>query len=324
MPETTIMQGRFVGYLEALQNFSEEVTDHKQVHPQSFRKLEEIHERLFQEIHTLESLFPEEIREIRAQFREETDALFNKSCLMQRARRWFRGYPGDFETLEYIYKGVPPSEEGIGIYLDVYFLTRELAIGVRNRKDHLKAMLTRELKHRVPQQSILNIACGSCRELYEMIEVLNEKEPIIFCTDTDEDALNYSANLLFAKNMKKLPQFINYNALKLVSKENNEKIFGKQDIIYSAGLFDYLKDEGVAKITEALFDLLNPGGIMILPFKDCRYYNAFDYKWLGDWSAFLQRTPSHVLSIFEKAGIRDPEIIPSDVPAIKFFIIRKP
>ena len=119
--------------------------------------------------------------------------------------------------------------------------------------------------------------------------------------------------------------FKKFNALKLSNAEYTKKIFGNQDIIYSAGLFDYLKTEVLTKIITSLYANLNEGGIIIAPFKDANNYKTFDYHWNCDWTYFFQRSVAEVESILSDA-IPDEaklKILPTGVAAINFFIITK-
>jgi extracellular factor (EF) 3-hydroxypalmitic acid methyl ester biosynthesis protein len=314
----------YSNYLQEIGTFSEEVKDHHKIDYARFTTLTGITSRLFQEIEQVErAMTNEELKKLQQQFRDDSDELLGDSYLVTRARKWFRGYPGDFETLEAIYKGAPQSTEGIGLYMDTYFLKRHLARGVRDRKDFLRDYLVKELSGRNKGQTILNIACGSCRELYDMAETLNTCEASITCTDSDADALNYAEEILFRRDLRLLPKFVKHNAIKLINAEKTVSLFGTQDIIYSAGLFDYLNDDTLIRIFKSLYGLLNEKGVFIAPFKDRRFYNKADYHWLADWSAFYQRVPQDVLNIFEKAGLPVPEIIETNNPAIKTFIIRK-
>jgi len=58
------------------------------------------------------------------------------------------------------------------------------------------------------------------------------------------------------------------------------------DLIYSAGLYDYLHDKGARRLTKNLFDLLNPGGTLIIgnfspnnP-PDVRFAMEYLYDWM--------------------------------------------
>lgn len=311
-------------YLQQIGTFSNEVKGHNKIDYNQFNKFAGITSEFFNEIDAVErAMDKEELKKLQDRFRQDSDATLGNSYLLNRARKWFRGYPGDFETLEAIYKGSPQTGEGIGLYMDTYFLKRHLARGVRDRKDFLRDYLVKELANRTNGQKILNIACGSCRELYDMASTLNQHEASLTCTDSDADALAYSEDILFRRDLQKLPKFVKHNAIKFINAEKTMEQFGKQDIIYSAGLFDYLNDETLIRIFSSLYDLLDENGVFIAPFKDCRFYNKADYHWLANWSAFYQRVPQDVIDLFAKAGLPAPEIIPTSNPAIKTFVIRK-
>jgi hypothetical protein len=79
--------------------------------------------------------------------------------------------------------------------------------------------------------------------------------------------------------------------------------FGKTDIIYSAGLFDYLPSEFLAKMLGALYRLLNKGGVLVAPFKDAERYSSQVFHWIVNWTGFLQRTEPEFRTILNNAGI---------------------
>jgi hypothetical protein len=53
---------------------------------------------------------------------------------------------------------------------------------------------------------------------------------------------------------------------------------------------------------------------MIAVFKDCDRYDTFDYHWLADWSAFLQRTATESRALLDQAGIAAHAITSSRTP----------
>lgn len=275
-------------------------------------------------INTHKDLAIDDLKNEQIKFRNDTNDIFQDSYFLMRIRNWPRGYPGDYETLEKFYHGVPIKSEGVGMYLDNYIVSRTLAKGVRERKRLLSKLLVSELEQREPKQKILNIACGSSREIFDIGKKINNYDPRITFIDYDQNAVNYSKTLIFNEGINvEHYEFMQYNALKLTSKEAVESTFGKRDIIYSAGLFDYVETDHLKKMLSSLYDSLEPNGVLIAPFKDMKNYKIFDYHWLVDWSYFLQRTIDEVENILVEATNSKVEIIKSDSPAINFFLLRK-
>lgn len=304
---------------------TESLKDSKSIDFVKFQELEKnitsIHGHLEKDYNDLSE---EELKKTQAEFRAYTDYFFKQSYLFTRAREWPRGYPGDYETLEKNYLGVPVVSQGIGMYLDNYFLSTTLARGVRERKELLSHLILKELGNRDNGQRVLNIGCGSSREIFDIGKTINAFAPKMTFLDYDEEAVEYSKLLLYNAEIDISEfQFLKYNAFKLTNVENTEATFGKQDIIYSAGLFDYVQTKGLKKMIHSLYNLLDEGGVIIAPFKDKEHYNSLDYHWFADWSYFYQRSIEDVALILENASGTISEIIPSGTPAINFFILRK-
>jgi SAM-dependent methyltransferase len=242
------------------------------------------------------------VKHARMEFREKTRELFSTSYFMTRTRTWPRGYAGDYETLEGIYRNSPKSN-GLGYYLDRYFLATTLPAAVRDRKNFLRDLLKKELgRRRAPR--VLDIASGSCREVFELTpDIVASKARFTF-VDMDPDALAFAGNRLgYTGIPPEQMVFRKYNAVKMVKHDRNVKEFGMQDIIYSVGFFDYLPDDTLVPLLASLYELLNPGGALITSFKDCRRYRSQEYHWFVDWDGFYQRTEEQIQSIFQKAGI---------------------
>ncbi len=314
-------------YYKKLLAFGEELKHDNQI---DLEKFDEFKHKMISGFNILsqieEKLAVEELRERQKKFRDETNTFFKQSYFMNRARTWPYGYPGDHEMLEKIYQAMPVSKQGIGLYLDNYFLNCTLARGVRERKTKLSALLIREIENRAIDSKIMNIGCGSSREIFDIGTKLNQYAPEMTFLDFDNRATQYSENLLFNAGID-INKFVfkKFNALKLANIDYTKKIFESQDIIYSAGLFDYLTTKVLTKIIGSLYELLNDGGLIIAPFKDAQNYKTFDYHWFVDWSYFYQRSIGDIQDILEialplKTKIR---IEPSPSPAINFFIIEK-
>ncbi len=246
------------------------------------------------------------IQQAKAGFREKIAPWYEQSYLMKRATEKPRGYPGDYVILEAIYDNVARSP-GIGYYLDRLFLSDELALAVRNRKDLIREKLRKEIETAPNGLRLMNLASGSCREWYELIPRLDGKRLNLVCLDFDQTALDYAENRLdgYAKRLK--IRFVKDNVLRLAKRKDNRKRYGLQDIIYSFGLYDYLPDKSLKALFKSQLDLLNGGGRMILTFKDNTEYDGTKHAWFCDWY-FQERSEQDVLKLFADLGIDDEKV----------------
>jgi SAM-dependent methyltransferase len=263
------------------------------------------------------------IRQERIRCRQKTDAVISKSYCMNRVRVWPQGSQGDYKTLEIIYKNTPLSD-GIGFYLDRAMLNAPLAAAVRNRIKKLELMLKGELLKR-HEPAILNIACGACRELVGIVPEIIDSAAKVVCVDSDNDALNYAQGRLADAGLLRNVEFYKYNALRLFDYEMSVEEFGKQDIIYSVGLFDYLPSDFLVKMFSTLYKMLNAGGIFMPAFKDAQRYRPQYYHWLVDWDGFLQRQGDDFKKILADAGIPPSSIteVRDETGIIVFYLVRK-
>lgn len=263
------------------------------------------------------------IQDAQFRFREKTNPILSKSYCINRTRTWPQGFQGDYKTLEGVYKNTPLSD-GIGYYLDLYMLNAPLAHAVRNRIKKLEELLRDEILKR-ERPSILNIGCGSCRELMGLVPEIKESNARVTCIDNDNDALAFAQSRLYYTGIFEQVEFRKYNALRLFDYELAMSDFGKQDIIYSVGLFDYLPSDFLVKMFGTLYNLLNDGGRLIAAFKDARRYRPQEYHWLVDWNGFLQRNEEDFMGIFFDADIPDSAIseMREDTGIIIFYIITK-
>lgn len=265
------------------------------------------------------------IRDARIRFREKTNPILSKSYCINRARTWPLGHQGDHKTLEIVYKNTPLSD-GLGYYLDLYGLSMDLGIGVRERLISLRESLRRELLTR-QNPKVLDIACGSCREVFELVPEIHKSGAKFTCIDLDSEALNFSLNRLsYAQLPEHQIEFRKYNALRMFDVEMALAEFGRQDVIYSVGFFDYLPDDFLVKLFNSLYAILNAGGRLIASFKDADRYRHQDYHWIVDWDGFLQRRTSDFEDILSGAQIPSSAITESRVDSgtIIFYNITKP
>lgn len=169
-----------------------------------------------------------------------------------------KGYPGDAKLLDFIYGHlVPPAgttEIGAGIFT---FTTNTGAPqSVRGRRDILAKMID-ETAARVPSPQILSIACGHLREAGLSAAVLGGTIGEFIALDQDAESLAHVERTFKGLNVKP----VNHSVRNILS----EKVrFHDLDFVYAAGLYDYLSDRVATKLTRLMFNMLAPGGRMLV------------------------------------------------------------
>jgi extracellular factor (EF) 3-hydroxypalmitic acid methyl ester biosynthesis protein len=240
---------------------------------------------------------PFKIKAAQVIFRERTNAILGKSYCINRTRNWPQGHQGDYSTLEMAYKNTPLSY-GLGFYLDRYLLSDVLTEGVRDRIVKLRDLVRMELSVR-RNPRVLDVACGSCREVFELAQDIKASGAKFICVDLDEDALDYALDRLTLAGLSEEDvELRKYNALRIFDFETALTEFGMQDVIYSVGYFDYLPDDFLVKLLNSLYKLLAPGGKLIASFKDANRYRPHVFHWLVNWDGFLQRTETDFERLF--------------------------
>ncbi len=239
--------------------------------------------------------------QIKKEFRSLVSPWMLKSLIMKRALEKPRGYPGDYQMLEYIYNNEPISE-GIGYYFDRGFLESDLVRSVINRKNLTKEEIKSLIKSG-NNPKILNLASGSCREIREMLDEGIKESFSLTCLDQDEEAIAFSQNALKDSIDATFIKDDIFN----ITKEDRKSLLNDKDLIYSIGLIDYLPDRILKKIIKSIYDNLKPGAVLLLSHKDHGVYTPMREDWLSDWR-FIPRDEKKTISLLNDCGIDNKKI----------------
>jgi len=241
-------------------------------------------------------------------FREMIGNWVYQSSIMKHALVKPRGYPGDYKIIEIVYNEKLLSDK-IGGYFDQYFLDNPYATAVRNRKDLMKDILmSKALSLKDNQEfKILNVACGSAREIKDLF---NSSIPCkgkmkFILIDHDEEALNFSKQTLTPiKPSWADVEFIKDNLFRF-RKENKKYLtkYGNQNLIYSIGLADYLPDKILTKFFEFCDVALAPSGKFIIAHKDKDKYVPLPHNWFCDWNFIPRNEPEFIQLVRNSFGI---------------------
>jgi extracellular factor (EF) 3-hydroxypalmitic acid methyl ester biosynthesis protein len=120
-----------------------------------------------------------------------------RSPFIHRLQTWPRGYPGDFETIEYILsQQVRSPSATLEFWIEYYALGTMIAQQHRNKVMAQARELTRILSSDIQKPRILIIAAGSSPDLLLVEPLLKQKDCEIVLNDGDKDALEFSLERL--------------------------------------------------------------------------------------------------------------------------------
>lgn len=192
---------------------------------------------------------------------------FMRSRFAERAYFKPKGYAGDFLMMERIYSNRPEGDGKLGVLVDGWCLETAAARAVRGRRKLLKELLRTLCDQRQPRQDsirIMNLACGSNRELFDFLAHCDYSQRIeATCVDADSHALEYTASRVDVFPHGASIRLMNDNVIRW-SLGRIRHQYGLQDIIYSAGLTDYLDDRLFKTLARNCYEYLKPGGVLII------------------------------------------------------------
>ncbi len=192
---------------------------------------------------------------------------FMRSRLAEMAYYKPKGYAGDFKMIEYIYRKEPDGDGKLGRLIDGWLLDQVPPRAVRNRRRLLSGLLDRLFRGRLDngrQIHVMNLACGPCREFFDLMSRCDYSRRIhALCIDIDAEALHYADRHVNTVSHQASVRFMRENVIKWVLGRARHDI-GPQDIIYSSGLCDYLDDRMMERLIARCHQQLVPGGALII------------------------------------------------------------
>jgi SAM-dependent methyltransferase len=217
-------------------------------------------------------------------------AFMMQSPWMHRAREKPLGYPGDYEVMNGLYGSHFAGATLFAKAVNMWAVSTGAAAAVRARKDLLRTELGRAVGTTAPPTRILSIAAGPAQEIYELLEELETiARPIeIVLFDQDKRALAFSygrlKRLLSAKRHEAVQVTHLHDSIKRLLRDGRLfEGYGKFDVIYCSGLFDYLQLPTAVHLCRNLFRNLALGGRLyvgnMVPANPSRWIMEFHLDW---------------------------------------------
>jgi extracellular factor (EF) 3-hydroxypalmitic acid methyl ester biosynthesis protein len=230
--------------------------------------------------------------------------LLLESPFTRRAYEKPRGYAGDAVLMDLIYGIAPPSVDlsPLGGMLYGYEFDSPCFQSVRTRRSILAREIDRVAMSR-QRARVLAVASGHLREI-EWSGAARLGAVAITAIDQDRESLDCIDRDYRRYPVSTMPATIGDVLRRSVR-------FDGVDLVYAAGLYDYLEDDLARALTSALFRTLGPDGrLLIANFTPATHDAAFMETFM-DWK-LIYRTPEEVRSLAAA-------IAPEDIAAIEQF-----
>lgn len=222
----------------------------------------------------------------RAYYKSQLLPLMQMSPLLRRASTKPLGYAGDYEMMNMLYRDPAEGTSLFAKVLNMYGSQEPAARAVVNRLDYLGDKIRKAVQVR-GRVRVASIGCGPARE----IAVLLEKSPElgqyldIALIDQEERVLKYCERTLapLIQQTGVRVHFIRESVRRLLAGRGLGDALGQRELIYSAGLFDYLDARSFVALLGALYGALSPTGHLVVGnYSDTnpsRYYMEYCLDW---------------------------------------------
>lgn len=243
-----------------------------------------------------------------------------------------RGYAGDSQMMQYIYFNDYEGESTFGRLLHKHPAETAAAQAVRNRRklivDKVEAAYARRTDPARPLK-LLSVACGPAwevRDLYAKPEDCDRFESALL--DQDDEALGEAEAAIeaVAKNLGARPRvrYLRDSVRTMLSTSDLPARFGKHDFIYSMGLFDYLTAPVAKSVSAKLYELLEPGGTLLIGNFHVKNPTRLYMEYWMDWVLLYRGEDDYHALAKNLPGSPQYEIFFEETKSQMFLEVRKP
>ncbi len=199
------------------------------------------------------------------------------------------GYAGDYEMVNMMLRNPYEGSSAFAKLLNFALLHTEPVVAHRNRIDYLVETLRQETRKRASKGKtrVFNLACGPAVEVERFLRNHGESDLAEFdLLDFNLETLEYTSESLSQACMSAGRQtqlrFFQRSVnqiLRTAAQGGGDGELGEYDIVYCAGLFDYLSQKVCQRLVDMFCRMAKPGGLVIVtnvaatnPRKACMEY----------------------------------------------------
>jgi extracellular factor (EF) 3-hydroxypalmitic acid methyl ester biosynthesis protein len=212
------------------------------------------------------------------------------------------GYAGDAVMMRMLYENEFRGNTIFARFVHRHPLQTAAAQAVRNRVILLGERISRAGREWPSSPlRVISIACGPAWELHQLYRSIEDfKRYDITLLDQDPKALAEAqatvAEVEARHGAGMRVHYIQDSVRTLLCAPAQAAKWGRFAVIYSMGLFDYLSTPVAKAVLERLYDLLDPGGQLIIGNYHCRNPTRIYMEYWMDWS-LIYRTEEELFDL---------------------------
>jgi extracellular factor (EF) 3-hydroxypalmitic acid methyl ester biosynthesis protein len=243
------------------------------------------------------------------------------------------GYAGDYEMMSMIVRNGLEGNSLFAKLVNSYLLDQAPARAVRGRVNFLNASIAEETARISRLGKTAEIFCVACGPAWEAVNFIAEN-PLadrahFHLLDFNEETLQYTSNKVgevcrkhhrstqvkFIKNSVQ-------NLLRAGNKTGKKK--NEFDLVYCSGLYDYLSDSICKSLNTYLYDILKPGGLLVIgnfaPTTPIQNFMEHFLEWF-----LIYRNAKQLAALAPEQAAAEDCVVRSEPSGTNFFLeVRKP
>jgi len=223
------------------------------------------------------------------------------------------GYAGDYEMVNMMLRDPYEGPTTYSKLINSLLLTNGPAVGHKNRIDILRDLLAKKTNAAIAEKrplKILNIACGPAIEIQRLIKTEHLDETIEFTLlDFSEETLNYTKQkineAIESSDSKPTVKYIHksvHTLLKEAGQVTPENDY--YDMVYCAGLFDYLSDKICNRLLRLFYQQTKPLGLTLVTNVHEKNPALYLIEYLMEWH-LIYRGEKQFLELFPGMGTQE-------------------
>ncbi len=244
------------------------------------------------------------------------------------------GYAGDYEMVSMMLRDPYEGSSTFAKLINKLYLEIPPVIAHRNRITYLVEQLHAETERARSEgrvARVYNLGCGPAQEVQNFLSTdpISDETDLLLLDFNDETLVNTTRVLedLRTRHRRRTGLKLEKKSVHQILKEAGRPVAGARegyDLVYCAGLFDYLSDRICRRLLEIFYSMVAPGGLLVAtnvhpsnPWKNWMEY-------LAEWH-LVYRDEEQFLKLAPERAPKGAATVKADPTGVNIFLeVRKP